>query len=158
MDKTYRIQDEPRPSRLAQFATHPLWPLLGMMIGGVWLGWTWFVFNAFAVGSPTRWRELAWIIGGLMISAAIILVISYLDHLGHLKDEATVKYALLVLTVWRLGVGYVVFTLQARTIEIYEYYGGVLRNGLIVFLLGAFLGRPFVLEALPVTFLKLLLV
>ena len=75
--KPYRIEDEPQPGAMAQVAVDPLWPLLGLMFVGAWFSWPWFVVNGFAVGSPTRWRELAWVIGGFVVSAAIILGIFY---------------------------------------------------------------------------------
>lgn len=157
MNNHYHIEDEPHPGMLAQFATNPLWPLLGVMLGGVWLGWSWFVFNSFAVGSPTRWRESVWIVGGLLVSGVLISLSAYLADTHIIEGQAQIHYALLVLTVWKLAVSYAVFTLQSRTIELYEYYGGVLRNGIWVVALAMLFGRAAVIGALPDYFLKLLL-
>ena len=64
----YRIADEPAPGSLAVVATSPLWPFIAVMLGGVWLSWTWFAVNSFAVGSPSRRREIIWIVAGLAVS------------------------------------------------------------------------------------------
>ena len=58
---SYRIGDEPRPGALARVAVDPMWPLLAVMLGGVWLSWPWFVLNGVVVGSPTRqgWQRVA---------------------------------------------------------------------------------------------------
>ena len=55
---SYRLPDEPKPGRLERLVTDPIWPLFATMLAGAWLGLPWFAFNAFALGSPTRWREL----------------------------------------------------------------------------------------------------
>lgn len=152
----YRIADEPTPGPLAVVATSPLWPFVAMMLGGVWLSWTWFAVNSFAVGSPSRRQEITWILVGLVVSAFLAYAILASAERGIIANEH-IKYAVLVVTVWQLGVSYVLFMLQNRTIEIYEYFGGVLRNGLIFLVLAAFIGRPLVATKLP-AFLKLVLV
>ena len=152
----YRIADEPTPGPLAVVATSPLWPFVAMMLAGVWLSWTWFAVNSFAVGSPSRRKEMIWIIAGLAVSALMAYAILASAERGIIANEH-IKYAVLVVTVWQLGVSYVLFMLQNRTIEIYEYFGGVLRNGLIFLVLAAFIGRPMVVAKLP-AFLKLVLI
>jgi len=154
--KSYRIDDEPQPGRLAQLAVDPLWPLLGLMPGGVWLSWPWFLVNGYAVGSPTREREFACVMGGLVGATLITTVILYLLGI-EVIDQRGVKYALLILIVWKIGVSYVLYSLQSRTIQIYEYYGGVLRNGLVVLVVGAFFIRRPVMDAVAHPFLVLLL-
>ena len=152
----YRIADEPAPGSLAVVATSPLWPFIAVMLGGVWLSWTWFAVNSFAVGSPSRRREIIWIVAGLAVSALMAFAILAGAGRGMIAGEH-VKYALLVITVWQLGVSYVLFMLQTRTIEIYEYFGGVLRSGLVFLLLAAFIVRPMVVAKLP-AFLKMVLI
>ena len=154
--KRYRIADEPAPGPLAVVAPSPLWPFVAVMLGGVWLSWTWFAVNSFAVGSPSQRKEIIWIVAGLGVSAIMAFAILAGAERGIIAKEH-VKYAMLVITVWQLGVSYVLFMLQNRTIEIYEYFGGVLRNGLIFLVLAAFIGRPVVVAKLP-AFLKLVLV
>jgi len=157
MSSSYRISDEPTPSQLAKFAVNPLWPFLAVMLGGVWLSWSWFAFNAMAVGSPTVRREIIWIIAGLTVSVLLVMVIFYLEAIGILNSPAKVQYALLVLTAWQLGVTYALYTLQSRTIQIYEYFGGTLRNGLIVVIVAMVFRKSILAIIAPTTFLKLVI-
>lgn len=157
MSAAYRIDDEPRPSKLAHLAVKPLWPLLGLMLAGSWLAWPWFALNSMAVGSPTARKELAWLAAAVVGSLLLIAAILYLDNQHVLVDNRQAKYALLTLTLWKLGTGYAIFTLQSRTLELYEYYGGILRNGLIVVLAAAFFGRSLINTAIESTPLRLLL-
>lgn len=147
----YRLDDEPRPGALARLAVEPLWPLLGLMLGGAWLGLPWFVLNGVAVGSPTRVREAALAAIGLLGSLGLAFGLLYLWQ-GGILDKGSLQYAMLVLVVWKLAIGYALFVMQASTIELYQYYGGVLnRFGLPVVLLGAFFLRGLVLNLLPFT-------
>ncbi len=134
----YRIQDEPSPGGLAHLAVNPVWALLAVMFGGAGLSWPWFVLNGMALGSPTRRQELGWAVGGLVGSLVIVLGISSLaasDLLGNLG----VRYALLGLTVWKLAISYWLYMLQARSFHLYEYFGGQVRNGAVVVIVGYFL-------------------
>jgi hypothetical protein len=149
MTSTYRIEDEPQPSNFSHLVVNPFWPLLGLMLGGSWLAWPWFVVNGFAVGSPTRWRELGWVIGGFIGSTVLAVTILVLYGNNVIHSESGIQYAILVLLVWKITVSYTVFTLQARTFELYEFYGGIVRNGIWVLLLAFFLGRKAVLTLLP---------
>lgn len=150
----YRIADEPAPGALANIAVNPLWPLVAVMFGGVWLSWSWFLLNGLAVGSPTRKREWAWIVAGLAVSAALLYGLFSLVDSG-LILEKYVKYAFLLVVVWKLGVTYVLFNLQSHSIELYEYYGGRLRNGAYV-IIAAYLLSPGIMKDVPL-FLRTLL-
>lgn len=143
----YQIADEPAPSPLARFAVNPLFPLLAVMLGGVWAAWPWFAFNAIAVGSPTRRAELAWLAGGFAALLVLVFFIAAAVGAGWI-DESMVPYTLVGITVAKLAIVYAVYVLQARTIELYEYYGGVLKNGLWVLLACLFVGDR-ALESLP---------
>jgi hypothetical protein len=146
----YRIADEPTPSTLARFAVNPLFPFLAVMLGGAWLGFAWFAVNSFAVGSPTRFKELVWLLGALGV-AALLAVAAFLAIDDGLLQARHMAYAALVILVVKLAAAYAVHILQSRTIEIYEYYGGVLRNGLplavVTFLIGDRLLEPVPLLA-----------
>ena len=52
-------------------------------------------------------------------------------------------YALLVVTIWKLGITYWLFMLQSRSFELYQYFGEPVRNGLPVVVL-ALLVKPAV--------------
>lgn len=143
----YHILDEPRPGGLSQWTVEPLWPLLAIMVGGVWLSWPWFVFNSLAVGSPTRRREIAWAVGGLAGTFALVLGLFALIS-GVPELEPYQSYLLVSIFVWKALVSYRLYLLQSRTFEIYQYFDGPVRNGLILVAAGWFL-RPHVLGALP---------
>lgn len=150
--KMYRIEDEPTPGPLARFAVSPFWPLLGLMMGGLWLGLPWFVLNSIAVGSPNRKKEWMWVavcaVGSLVIGVSLIQLL----EAGFFSDKTQVQYALLVLVVWKLFVGYRLFILQDATLAIYQYYGGVLnRFAPLVALGGAFVLKGFVINLVPAT-------
>ncbi|WPO00581.1 hypothetical protein [Pseudomonas sp. MUP55] len=148
----YRIEDEPRPGALAKWAVSPLWPLLGLMLGGAWLGLPWFVFNSIAIGSPTRVRE--WLLAGVALVGSVLIgfVLLQLVGGGYLQTQAQIQYALLVLVVWKLLLGYVLYMQQNATIEIYQYYGGELsRFGLPLALIGGFVLKGMVVKWLPYT-------
>jgi len=147
----YRILDEPQPGTLSSFAVQPFWPLLGVMLGGAWLSWPWFVFNAFAIGSPTRRSETG--IAAIGFAGNVVLSIVLLTLLGSdVLPSTAVPYLGLVLVVWKIGISYWLFVKQTRTFGIYEYYGGAVRNGVFVLVLAYFamrgLGGPL-FEAAP---------
>jgi hypothetical protein len=142
---------------MASVAVQPFWPLLGVMFGGSWLSWPWFVVNALAVGSPTRRKEVALAIVGFVGNAVIVVAFGSL-LVGEVIPETFVPYLVLVHIVWRLGVSYWLYVLQARTFGIYEYYGGPVRNGLPILVVGYLAGRLVmgpVFQAVPL--LKLVL-
>jgi hypothetical protein len=145
----YQVADEPAPSTLARYAVNPLFPMFAFMFAGVWFAWPWFAFNSFAVGSPTRRAELAWLAAGLVVPPVVgSLLVAVLP-------AAADAYIDLLVVVLKLVVVYAVFLLQSRTIEIYEYYGGKLVNGIWPMLIALYLGHR-VLADLPL-FLRLML-
>jgi hypothetical protein len=151
---TYQIADEPAPGPLARFAVNPLFPFLSFLIGGLWIAWPWFAFNGIAVGSPTWRREWLWLGASVVVISGLLLVLAELI-LAEVLVAPWSRYAGLIVPLVKLTTLYAVFVLQSRTIEIYEYYGGVLRNGVLV-LAVIFLLRPGrVIDELP-TFFRLL--
>ena len=144
---SYRIEDEPTPGTLSSFAVNPLWPFVAVMFGGVWLSWSWFLLNSLAVGSPTRKKEIVWIVSGLIVSTALVLVILFMVGQGIIQD-GHLKYYLLIITVWKLAVTYSLFNLQSHTIELYEYYGGQLKNGVFIVIAAVFVS-PAVTGSMP---------
>jgi hypothetical protein len=157
MARGYQIADEPQPGPMASVAVQPFWPLLGVMFGGSWLSWPWFIVNSLAVGSPTRRREVALAIVGFVGNAALVLALGSLLF-TEIVPETFAPYLVLVQIVWRLGVSYWLYVLQARTFGIYEYYGGPVRNGLPILIVGYFAGRLVIGPALQaVPFLRLVL-
>jgi hypothetical protein len=149
--ESYHIADEPNPGPMAHLTVNPIWPLFGVMFGGAWLSWPWFLFNSFAMGSPTRRRETLWCLGSFVVSALLFAVIVFL---AETMGQTAIPYLLMGLTIWKLGVSYRLYTLQARPFELHQYYGGPVRNGMWVVAAGFFLGRRYLLpplsESLPI--------
>lgn len=147
---TYTITDEPKPTGLATYAVQPIWPLFAVMFAGSWLAWPWFVFNGFAVGSPTRWRELGAVIVGILGKAAIAAVTVLGNHYGLISKEALIWTLVIALDVWKIAITYWLYMTQDRTIELFTYMGGKLRNGIIGVFLGFFVGQRFMNNLLRV--------
>ncbi len=144
---SYRIFDEPRPSQLSHLAVNPIWPLLGVMFGGAWLSWPWFAVNAYAVGSPTRRRELMLALIGFPGTFAVLMGIGWLAQLVGI-DSPQSRYLGVALSVWKLAVSYWLYVMQARSFGLWEHYGGAARSGMLVIAAAFFLRRP-ILEAVP---------
>jgi hypothetical protein len=152
---SYRIADEPTPGRLAGWTVNPFWPLLGTMLGGCWLGLPWFAFNAAAMGSATRRREWAWLIGGLLVSAALGGGLLFAAG-AHLLPARAFRYAVVGLTAWRLLVAYLVFSLQQASFELHQHFGGPSRNGALLVVAGALQPAAWLLGKEGVVLLALL--
>jgi hypothetical protein len=144
MSREYLLPDEPQPQGLERFAVNPAFALFASMLAGQWLAWPWFIVNAIALGSPTRKREIAMVaiaaIGAVVISVALLVVDDAYD-----LPKWAVRLSLLALTTWKLAWAYAIETVQARTFQLYAYYGGKRRNALPLVLIGAFVLRPLVL-------------
>ena len=148
MATAYHIPDEPRPGGLAHMTVNPFWPLLCVMFGGAGLSWTWFMLNGIAMGSPTRKRELGIAVGGLLGNLVLLLGVSgTYERLG-VGGELALPYLLLVVVVWKVGVSYVLYMLQAGSFGIYEYYGGAVQNGWFGLILAVVAWRMLLAPAL----------
>lgn len=143
---SYIIDDEPATSgRLQRFIVDPMHPLLAVMMAGVWLGWPWMVLNGRALGSP-NWRRQARLIAvGLAGTVVLALAIVGLWEAEIIRTRTHVQIALLIVTVWKLGISYRVHGLQIETFELYRYYGGGVVDGWRIVLLGAYIGRALIL-------------
>ena len=141
----YRIVDEPSPSGVSHLAVRPLWPLLGLMLGGAWLGWPWFALNAVALGVHRRNRALGW----LALSAAIAILFAVgmaaLFHAGRFPRNVY-PWLSLVLSLWKLTSAYVAYEHQEPSSELFIYFGGKVRNPALLVAAAAFFGRSAVLD------------
>jgi len=133
----YSIADEPRPGALSHIAVDPVWPLFAVMFAGIWLSWPWFVVNGFLVGCPARKRTLAVVAGGLIGIVALFFGVVGLVEQGWLP-RASIPYLRLILVAWKLGITYFLYIQQAGTLELYQYYGGPVRNGILAVIAGYF--------------------
>ncbi|MEC7522956.1 MAG: hypothetical protein VYE22_23975 [Myxococcota bacterium] len=147
MERTYRLADEPEPTRLERFVVEPFWPLLALMLGGGWLAWPWFVFNGFALGSPTRRKE-AWIAGGAFAGSVLYALAVVGMVAGELISFQVARYLIIVMVVVKLAGAYWIHSLQGRTFPLFEHFGGVVRSGRVVVGVG-FLIRVFIIAELP---------
>ncbi len=142
MSDHYSIADEPTPSALERLAVRPLWPLFAMMFAGAWLAWPWFLVNSHAIGSPFRNKEAKIIVAGIV--GALVIVVTFVSLRGANALSAEVlPYVFILLTSWKLFISYWLYTLQERTIDLYEHFGGTVRNGLMVVIAGVFLRLSF---------------
>lgn len=142
----YIIDDEPATSgSLQKWIVDPMWPLLAVMMAGVWLGWPWLLLNGRALGSP-NWRRQAQMLAlGLAVTIALAATIVLLWDAGLIHTRTHVRLALLVVTVWKLGVSYKVHALQSGTFELFKYYGGEVKQGMRALILGVYVGRALML-------------
>lgn len=141
---SYQIADEPIPTTLNQYAVRPSLPLFSVMVAGTWLAWPWFAFNAFALGSPTKKKELALVglaFGGTALLAVLVVA---LVRAGILPPGIPTRLAVLGIVTFKLTMSYYIAVVQERTFHVYEYYGGSVRNATIVLTLAYYL-RPLVL-------------
>ena len=151
----YKIIDEPAPSRLSHLVVNPFWALLGLMLGGSWLGYPWFAFNSVAVGSATMRKELALAFAGFAGAGVIGATFIHFAETGVLTKDL-LPYAGTILIVWKLGIGYALHTAQGLSFELYRYFGGEPRKGLLV-VVGGFLLRPYLVSHLDSDFWFLVL-
>lgn len=142
----YLIADEPRPSGLAHLAVNPFWPLLAQMLCGSWLSLPWFVLNGAALGSPTQRREWLCVAASLLGSLALVFLISRAVDAGTLEGMS-LRLAMLSIVALKIAMAYVLFVMQSRSFELWEYFGGKARNGVLVLMAGFFV-RAKLLAAL----------
>jgi hypothetical protein len=147
MSTGYRIADEPAPSRLSHVAVNPIWPLFAVMFGGSWLSWPWFAVNAFAMGSPTRVKEAIGVVVGFAGNIAFTIGLVLLLGLQWIP-QWTAPYLFIAFSGWKLAVSYALFTSQARTFGLFEYYGGKAQSGAIIVFLGFMARRAMSLPPL----------
>jgi len=131
----YQLPDEPRPGALTQAAVDPMWPMFAFILVGAWMGYLWFALNAFALGSPTKQRELGLIGVALAGSALAFFGLAGAYESGWL-DQGSLKYALLGVIAIKLACAYGLHVMQSRVFELFTYFGGQAKNGAVVLVLG----------------------
>lgn len=144
---TYRIADEPVPvTTFKDLAVAPNALMIAAMVCGAWLAWPWLAFNALALGSPTRRREIAWCGIGLAGTIVLAVLVFALVHAGVIESRVALEVALLAVTGWKLGVAYVVVAMQQRAFQVYSSLGGTAKNARPVISAGWFV-RGIVADA-----------
>lgn len=144
MTMTYAIADEPIETQQRHLVVNPSAPLLAEMVCGTWLSLPWFAWNAIAMGSPTRRKELALCVLTLAVTIVLGAAVLALREGGVIESRTVLRFALLGIVTWKLAMTRAIYTLQARTFHVYEYYGGPVRPASYVITTG-FILRDFVL-------------
>ncbi|HET9626594.1 MAG TPA: hypothetical protein VFP84_34765 [Kofleriaceae bacterium] len=121
---TYQIADEPIETSLRAYVVRPATPLLALMAGGAWLAWPWFAFNAIAMGSPTRRKEVAMCVAAFVGTGVLAAIAIALYDAGILPAGLPARLAILAIVAFKLGITYAIHSVQERTFHVYEYYGG----------------------------------
>lgn len=134
MAARYAIADEPRPSAIQGLVVDPMWPLLAVMMAGGLVGFGWLILNSFAVGSSTRWKETLASAAGYVGATTIVALLS-ITELDHGFPSAVAPYVVVVAVTRKLAFAYWVSMRQYQSIELFEYFGGAKRNGLVGFML-----------------------
>ena len=125
---TYQIADEPIETSLRAYVVRPSTPLLAVMLCGAWLAWPWFAFNAIAMGSPTRRKEIALCAAAFAGTAVLGAIVIALFDAGILPAGAPLRLAVLGVVTFKLAISYHISAVQSRTFHVYEYYGGPVRG------------------------------
>lgn len=168
---TYSRHDLPSRDAGPLPAVRPFVVLAACVFGGVWLGWPWFVLNAFALGVEDKATLAKRIVLGLAGASAIaiaILAVAEPDTLTpsllslvlddpEPREFSWVPYMLIALVGWKTAFAYLLFQDQRLQAEVYGYYGGTLRNGIPIVAAGSFLRSWILLELLPVGWWTLVL-
>jgi hypothetical protein len=129
---TYQIADEPVETSLRAYVVRPTAPLLAIMVAGAWLSWPWFAFNAIAMGSPTRRKEIALCVAAFVITGLLGALVLALFDAGVIPDGAALRLAFLAVVTFKLAITYHLSNVQSRTFHVYEYYGGPVRSAAAV--------------------------
>lgn len=123
MTTKYKIIDEPSPGPLARVIANPFWPLLGLMLGGAWLAWPWFLLNSHALGSATQRREQ--VLAGAAFAGSVVLAFLVAATVPSAQDDLRVfRYALLAMRTFKLAMGYLLYLEQRKSFQIHETFGG----------------------------------
>jgi len=131
---SYRIIDEPAPSALGRLATNPFLIVIAGMVGPLLLIGTiqepqllvllWFGINSFALSSPTRRAEIAWVAGGAAIIGAFHYLPGYLLMSGAVEPRvfrAAIPYLWILRSAVDLTVLYRLFLYQIGPYQLYRY-------------------------------------
>jgi hypothetical protein len=156
MNSKYLIADEPRPSALGQHVVNPQWPMLAQMMAGTWLAIPWFIFNSLALGSPNRNKEIALAISSIIGSVVLIFLIDYLAS-QHIISGIWIPLTSLALVAFRLYIAYLLAISQSSVFELWQYFGGIERNGVALLILGSFIGRSYLTSQISSNFLQAVL-
>ncbi|MGE0548252.1 MAG: hypothetical protein AB7O24_11180 [Kofleriaceae bacterium] len=133
---TYAIADEPSETGLGHWVVDPSGPLLASMVCGAWLAVPWFAVNAIALGSPTKRKEIGLCVLTLIGTVVLGWAVLALREAGIIHSITALRFALLGVVTWKVGMMYAIHTIQSRTFHVYEYYDGPVRSSSAVISFG----------------------
>ena len=121
-DGSYRIADDPRPTRLSRIVISPMLIFFLGMIFSLTLGCAWLVLNAFAMGHPKARRDCVIAVAGVAgIFGFAALYDAVLPQTGF--DPVSLRpYVKLCITALWLLLCYGLFLSQARVFPIFQYF------------------------------------
>ena len=143
----YAIIDEPKPGKLARFVVRPYWAVVALLVAGAWLAFPWLIFNAHALGSPSKSREIG---GAMAYFAAATGLATAVVVVGGLGLPAIIgSFLMLSVTVMKAGVAFWATTLQSRSFAQLESLGGRPMNPCFVLVVGWILSDLLLPMPLP---------
>lgn len=143
----YQIADEPAPTELSHYVVRPTAPLMAVMLCGAWLAWPWFAFNAYAMGSPTKKKEIALCLGAFAVTAVLGALWVFLVDSDIITSRLWARLTLLAIITFKVGASYYICSVQNQTFHVYQYYGGAVAAARKVLAAGLLL-RSFVIGAI----------
>jgi hypothetical protein len=138
-----------------QPVVQPAWPLLAFMFAGVWLAWPWFLLNEYLMRSDDLQRQAKVVLLGFVgaFGLAFLVIALYNRQILDLREA---RYAMLLLLTWKLGISYALHSRQSQSYQLWSYFGGEGRSGVMVVIIGSILA-PWLFERIPFDLLKLVL-
>jgi hypothetical protein len=130
----YPIVDDRRPGGLERYCVDPYWVMLALLLGGAWLGWPWFVLNAFALGATSKWREIGLVGASIALSFLLVGVLLYARSARWISSQVF-QYLVVVVPALKLGLGFLAFRSQEVSHAAYRYFGGDDQQGGVFVLL-----------------------
>ena len=124
---TYHIADEPHETSLSAYVVRPTVPLMAIMLAGAWMSWPWFAFNAIAMGSPTKKKEVGLCAAAFVVTGVLAATLIALVEGDVITSRLYIRLGILAIVTFKLTITYYISIVQNRTFHVYQYYGGAVR-------------------------------
>src|SRR5688572_3426638 len=115
---SYEIADEPHETPWRHLVVNPSGPLLAEMVCGSWLAIPWFAFNAIAMGSPTKKKEISMCVAQLAGTGVLAAILIALVNADIIESATVIRLCLLGIVTFKLGMGYALHIVQSRTFHV----------------------------------------
>lgn len=140
---SYAIADEPHDTPWKHLVVSPSGPLLAQIIVGSFLALPWFAFNAFALGSPTKRKELLLCALQLIVTVALGTLLLWADDRELIESRTLLQLLTLAILTWKIYIAHAITTIQQRGYQVFELYGGTAKAATFI-IAGGILARPYV--------------